>query len=133
MILTIAVVVVNSEAFVDPRLDTSTSVIRDVFHKTAGDRDSFELLTTNVVAQSEEDIARAVSILIERSSVDWIIVVGGIGFERRDCTPRVCQKKIPMGDQILKDAHVNHLFVCKIGDRQVDRAPSSWDNSSHPR
>lgn len=89
MIVTVAAVIVNSEAFVDPRLDTTTHVIRDVLRRTAASNNPFELITTNIVSQSEDGIRSAVRDLIERNSVDWILVVGGIGFEDRECTPEV--------------------------------------------
>lgn len=94
MIATVAVVIVNSEAFVDPRLDTSTPTIRDIFSKAVGDGDSFQLLTISNVSQSEDAIRSAVRDLItgRRNSVDWILVVGGIGFEDGECTPEVRQR-----------------------------------------
>lgn len=52
-------------------------VIRDVLRKTAKDNDSFEVLTVDIVSHGEEDIRRAVRILVERKSFDWILVVGG--------------------------------------------------------
>lgn len=79
----------NGEAYVDPRLDTSTPAIRDIFSRTAHDRDSFEILTVNIAPQSEEGIRTVVRNLIETSSVDWIVVVGGIGFEESDYTPEM--------------------------------------------
>lgn len=91
MILTVATVIVNSDAFVDPRLDSSTPIIRDILSKTSSSPDSFELIVTNVVPQNEDDIRNAVRVLVERDSVDWIIVVGGIGFEDRECTPEVSE------------------------------------------
>lgn len=92
MIVTVAAVIVNSEAFVDPRLDTSTPTIRDIFSKAVGDGDSFQLLTISNVSQSEDAIRSAVRDLIRRNSVDWILVVGGIGFEDGECTPEVRQR-----------------------------------------
>lgn len=89
MVISVAVVIVNSEAFVDPRLDTSTPIIRDVLRQTAGDRDSFEVTSTHVISQNEENIRETVRLLIKRNFVDWILVVGGIGFEDKDCTPEV--------------------------------------------
>src|ERR1700709_2520268 len=92
MIFTVAVVVADSEAFVDPRLDSATPIIRDVFGATVRDRDSFELVGVRAAPQSVEEIRTAVTSMMEGGSVDWILVVGGIGFERRDCTPEVCRR-----------------------------------------
>lgn len=93
MILTVGAVIVNSEAFVDPRLDTSTRIIREIMTRTSRNPDSFEVITTNVILQNEGDIRDAVRALIERESVDWILVVGGIGFEDNECTPEVSHMK----------------------------------------
>lgn len=87
MIFTVAIVIVNGEAFVDPRLDTLTPVVRDILRRTAHDRDSFEILTVNIVPRIREEIGDVVRNLIERNSVDLILVVGGIGFDDNDCTP----------------------------------------------
>lgn len=92
MIITVAAVIVNTEAFVDPRLDTSTPIIRDVLSKIAAGGDSVKLLVTSVVSESEDGIRNAVKDLIRKNSVDWILVVGGIGFEDRSCTPEVCRR-----------------------------------------
>lgn len=89
MIFTVGVVVVNEEAFVDPRLDIETPVIREILSGTAQDPDSFEILTVNVVPQREEEILIVVRNLIETSSVDWIVVIGGIGLHVSDCAPEV--------------------------------------------
>lgn len=91
MIFTVAAVVVDSAAFVDPTLDVATPIIRDNLSSTARDRDSFELASTRVVPPSVEEIRTTVRTLIESNSVDWILVVGGIGFEARDYTPEVCR------------------------------------------
>lgn len=93
MIVTVAVVIVNPEAFVDPRLDTSTPIIRDALRGTTTSGDSFELLAITILSQSEDGIRSTVRDLIGRNSVDWILVVGGIGFEDNDCTPEVCRKQ----------------------------------------
>ena len=90
MILTVAIVIVNPETFVDPRLDTLTPIIRDVFRRTTGDQDSFEVLSVQVAPLAEEGIRSSVRGLISRNTVDWILVVGGIGFEDHQCTPEVC-------------------------------------------
>lgn len=89
MIFTVALVVVDAEAFVDPRLDTSIPVIRNTLTRTAHDQDSFQILTVNILPQNEEEVSVVVTKLIETNSLDWIIVVGGIGFEETDCTPEV--------------------------------------------
>lgn len=89
MILTVAAVIVDSDTFVDPRLDTSTPIIRNILSKTSRNPDPFELIATNVVPQQAEGIRNAVRSLIERDSIDWILVVGGIGFEDHECTPEV--------------------------------------------
>lgn len=89
MIFTVGIVVVNGEAFVDPRLDTSTPVIRDIVSETARDQDSFEFLTVEIVPRGTEEISNAVRNMIERNSLNLVLVVGGIGFEESDCTPEV--------------------------------------------
>lgn len=91
MIFTVSVVIVDSEAFVDPRLDTATHIIRDSLGSAARDLGSYELISTCVVPQNVEEIRNTVRTLVEGNSVDWILVVGGIGFEARDCTPEVCR------------------------------------------
>lgn len=93
MIFTVAAVIVNSQAFVDPRLDTSTPIVRDVLRRSASGHDSFELLTADIMSQSEVEIRNAVRNLIRGNSVDWILIVGGIGFEDRECTPEVCRQR----------------------------------------
>lgn len=80
---------VNGEAFVDPRRDIATTIIRDIFSSTARNQDSFQILSENVVTESTEEISTVVRNLIKTNSVDWIVVVGGIGFEESDCTPEV--------------------------------------------
>lgn len=90
MIVTVGAVIVNSDAFVDPRFDTSTPIIRDIFRRTAGARNSFEILAVHIVPQSEDDIRSAVRDMIRKSTLDLVLVVGGIGFEDRQCTPEVC-------------------------------------------
>src|ERR1700712_1328894 len=92
MIFTVAVVVVNPEAFVDPRLDTLTPIIRDIFRRTAGDQDSFEVLSVEILPLGEGEIRSSVRDLTSRSTVDWVLVVGGIGFEDNECTPEVCRE-----------------------------------------
>lgn len=89
MIFTVAIVVVNTSAFVDPRLDSSTPLIRDILNKTARNRDSFGVLTTTVVPQTKDEISSTLGDFIEKNSVDWILVVGGIGFENSGQTPEV--------------------------------------------
>lgn len=89
MVFTVAVVNVSQKAFVDPRLDASTPAIRNILSRTAPDEDSFQILTATIVPQIQEEISSTVKNLLERKSVDWIIVVGGIGFEESDCTPEV--------------------------------------------
>lgn len=92
MIFTVAAVVVDSEAFVDSKRDIATSIVRDVLGGTARDDGSFEITSTRIVPHSVEEIRSTVKTLVENSFVDWIIVVGGIGFENHACTPEVCQR-----------------------------------------
>lgn len=89
MIFTVAVVVVIGEILVDGELDTSSPVIQHILSTTAHNQDSFEVLTVNIVPQSKEEISSLVRNVIDSNSVDWIVVVGGIGFEDNDCTPEV--------------------------------------------
>lgn len=89
MIFTVAIVVVNTSAFVDPRLDSSTPLVREILNKTAHNRDSFGVLTTTVVPQTKYEISSALREFIEKKSVDWILLVGGIGFENSGQTPEV--------------------------------------------
>lgn len=103
MIFTVAVVIVNSEVFVGPKLDAATPVIRKILSRTAPNRDSFELVGTRVVPQSVEEIRTIVRTLVESNSVDWILVVGGTGFEPRNYAPVVSRRfKEQSGNQVLK-------------------------------
>lgn len=87
MIFTVGLVVVNGDAFVDHRRDTLTPLVRSILNRTAHSPDSFEIVTAAVVPQIKGDISSIVSNLIVSNSVDWILVVGGIGFEDSDQTP----------------------------------------------
>lgn len=120
MIFTVAVVIVNGEACVDPRLDDTAPVIRDVLTSTAHDPDSFETLSVAAVPQNVEEISSTVRSLIKRNSVDFILVVGGIGFEDSDCTPEVSHSFMrPMrrNPNVLK--HVHHI----LGNRSTHQTP----------
>lgn len=130
MIFTVAVVIVDSNAFVDPRLDTLTPIIRNVLRKTTGESDSFEVITANVVPQHEEDIRTVVKDVIRRNSVDWILVVGGIGFEGQDCTPEVRWRHTGLEFWSIELLDTINL-TRPLGDRATHRATSTHDNQSY--
>lgn len=87
MIFSVAIVIVDVEASLDPQLDAWTPIIRDIFDKNAHDQDSFDILTVERVPHIVEEISGVVRDLMQRNTVDLILVTGGIGFEENDCTP----------------------------------------------
>lgn len=89
MIFNVGVVIVHGEPGGDPAPDTWTSSIREILTKRAFDRHHVEISFVSVVPQRTEEISAVVRRLIENDLVHWIIVVGGIGFGRKDCTPEV--------------------------------------------
>lgn len=97
MIFTVAVIIVDGESFVDPRLDTLTPVIREAFEWGSNNQFSFEILTVSFAPHGEEGIRSLVRENLERNPVDLTVVVGGIGFEDEDCTPEVtCPLKLKL-------------------------------------
>lgn len=76
--------------------------------KTSHNPDSFEVFTINIVPQNEENIRSAVGALIQRDSVDWILVAGRIGFEDHECIPEVSRSNDPM---IQSPFRLAHCFV----------------------
>lgn len=122
MIFTVAVVIVNQDAFVDPRLDNSARVIRDILSRTADtSQDSFEVLTANVLPQNAGEIRSYVKNLLEMSSVDWILVIGGVGFEDDDCTPEVSDPRYSLTE--IPHTSLNLTFQY-VGSRSTHHTPS---------
>lgn len=69
MIFTVTVVIVNSEAFIDPALDVSATMIRDVFRTAASNHESFEVTTVTFLPQSEDHIRNSMREILENNSV----------------------------------------------------------------
>lgn len=113
MIFTVGIVVVNDKAFVDPRLDTATPIIRGILNRTAQDPASFAILTVNIVPESKEEILSVVRGWIQTSSVDWIVVVGGTGFEQNDYTP---EASLTFAPRTTRNPTYSGVYLTCIGN-----------------
>lgn len=87
MAFKVAILVVNQSSHGDDQVESTATIVRDVF-ETRGEGE-FRIFDIQAVPLDVDQISLATDKYFHRAEIDVVLVVGGIGVGRRECTPEV--------------------------------------------